>query len=176
MSAKKSPRKGVVPGGQRTTTFSGSDWTLPWLPADFQRPVQAKRAANVHVGSTRFVVRRQPSASTSQPGCRPACSAGSSVEFSPGGVLLPRASLVRREIIEIAAEGQGRFPGLFSGSFFATAARVFCHRSARFRRRIRCWHHDAAANKTGLQRWLVMGSRRALARSLESRFRRAGRV
>src|ERR1700680_3473977 len=27
-SAKKGPRKGRVPGGQRTATFSGSDWTL----------------------------------------------------------------------------------------------------------------------------------------------------
>ena len=62
-SAKKGPRKGCVPGGQRTATLSGSDWTLR-KPARRSARLLAeaslypKRTAGIHANGLRFVVRR----------------------------------------------------------------------------------------------------------------------
>ena len=78
----------------------------------------AKRTANIHVGRVRFVARRKKSlpGPQSQMQTHPH---GLFVSGSPRGVWRPRASLVRREDMEIAPEGQGRFNAVFFSLFLA---------------------------------------------------------
>jgi hypothetical protein len=54
--AKKGPRKGHVPGGQRTPCFSGSDWICTSDPAAGTR----SGPPSIHAGGGRSVVRRNP--------------------------------------------------------------------------------------------------------------------
>jgi len=65
IAQKKGPRKGCVPGGQRTATLSGSDWTLVDLPLARKRSSTAaidlvSEACRRHpCQRVRFVVRRK---------------------------------------------------------------------------------------------------------------------
>ena len=127
---KKGPRKGCVPGGQRTTTLSGSDWTARqtiWfgverLPVRRSRAtLYPKRTAGFHANGVRFVVRRNAARGVI-PGADPSTwivfqSPRSGPRRLVSRIRHPFRRIVRREDREIIISGQGRFSGRFAPDF-----------------------------------------------------------
>ena len=140
-SAKKGPRKGRVPGGQRTPSVSGSDWTLvelsrgircllgprslrsvslelpAVLPQPQSTPRRCIRSLRMHPCRQQRFVGPQETASSFPVQAHPPCGEHSCFVPRRRANRLDPSRMSWRENMAIAETGQGRFFARFPGEF-----------------------------------------------------------